>query len=86
MGPEDPRVLMEIVPLLIGLAMVAGLAMLAGSMGGDDPRTRSRWDTRFDREARELRRTDATGVLICRRCGASGSERSGVCPGCRAML
>lgn len=78
--------LMEIVPLLIGLAMLAALAMLAGSMGRDDPRTRARWDTRFDREARQLRRTDATGVLTCRRCGSSGSERSGVCPKCRAML
>lgn len=79
--------LTEVVPLLIGLAMLGGLAMLAGSMGGrEDQRTRSRWDTRFDREARELRRTDATGVLTCRRCGSSGSERSGVCPRCRAML
>ncbi|MGH2377987.1 MAG: hypothetical protein ACRDGT_05870 [Candidatus Limnocylindria bacterium] len=76
----------EIVPLLIGVAMLAGLAMLAGRVGGEDPRTRSRWDSRFDREARELRRTDATGVLTCRRCGASGSERAGVCPSCRAML
>lgn len=78
--------LMEAVPLIIGLAMLVGLAMLAGSMTREDPRTRARWDARFDREARELRRTDATGVLTCRKCGASGSERSGVCPRCRAML
>jgi hypothetical protein len=78
--------LMEIVPLVIGLAMLAGLGMLAGSLGRDDPRTRARWDTRFDREARMLRRTDATGVLTCRRCGASGSEKAGYCPSCRAML
>ena len=79
--------LTEVVPLLIGLAMLGGLAMLAGSMGGrEDHRTRSRWDTRFDYEARELRRTDATGVLTCRKCGSSGSERSGVCPSCKAML
>lgn len=76
----------DVVPLLIGLAMLAGLALLAGSMGRDDLRTRSRWDRRFDREAREVRRTDATGVLTCRKCGSSGSERSGVCPRCKAML
>lgn len=80
--------LTEIVPLFIGLAMLGGLAMLAGSIGGgrEDIRTRRRWDTRFDYEARELRRTDATGVLTCRKCGSSGSERSGYCPSCRAML
>ena len=30
--------------------------------------------------------TDATGVLMCRRCGASGSERAGHCPSCGAVL
>ena len=30
--------------------------------------------------------TDATGVLMCRRCGASASERSGRCPSCGAGL
>lgn len=79
--------LTDVVPLVIGLAMLGGLAMLAGSIGGrDDLRTRSRWESRFDHEARELRRTDATGVLTCRKCGSSGSERSGVCPKCRSML
>jgi rubrerythrin len=79
-------VLIEVIPLLIGLLMLGGLAVLAGSIGRDDIRSRSRWDARFDHEARELRHTDATGVLTCRRCGTSGSERSGVCPRCGAML
>lgn len=78
--------LTEAIPLVIGLLMLGGLAMLGGSIGRDEPRTRARWEARFDREARELRHTDATGVLTCRRCGASGSERSGVCPRCGAML
>jgi hypothetical protein len=70
----------------LGLLMLGGLLFLAGSMSHDDPRLRRSWDARFDREARELRPTDATGVLRCRRCGSSGSERSGVCPSCRAAL
>ncbi|OGO73364.1 MAG: hypothetical protein A3G84_00535 [Chloroflexi bacterium RIFCSPLOWO2_12_FULL_71_12] len=78
--------LLEVIPLVIGLLMLGGLAMIAGSMTRDDPRTRARWDSRFDREARELRHTDATGVLTCRRCGSSGSERAGVCPRCGAAL
>jgi ribosomal protein L40E len=78
--------LTDIVPLFIGLAMLFGLVMLAGKISRDDPRTRARWDAKFDREARELRRTDATGALICRKCGASGSERAGACPRCGAGL
>lgn len=77
---------MDILMLAIGVVMLGGLAMLAGSMSREDPRTRARWDPRFDHEARDLRRTDATGVLMCRRCGTSGSERAGVCPKCGATL
>jgi hypothetical protein len=72
--------------VLIGLVMLGGLLLLGGSLSRDDPRLRRRWDTRFDHEAHELRRTDATGVLRCRKCGASGSERSGVCPRCGSVL
>jgi hypothetical protein len=70
----------------LGLVMLGGLLFLTGSMSRDDPRLRRSWDARFDREAHDLRRTDATGVLRCRRCGASGSERGGVCPSCGAAL
>jgi hypothetical protein len=72
--------------VLLGVAMLGALVLLAGSVSRDDARLRSRWDARFDREAHELRRSDATGVLRCRRCGASGSEKSGVCQRCKAAL
>ena len=72
--------------LAIGIVMLAGLLFLSGSLSRDDPRLRRRWDSRFDQEAHALRRTDATGVLRCRRCGSSGSERSGVCPACGSAL
>lgn len=71
---------------VIGIAMLGALFALAGTVGREDLRLRRSWDARFDQEARSLRRTDATGVLRCRRCGASGSERSGVCPKCGAAL
>jgi rubrerythrin len=77
---------MDAVLVLVGLLMLLGLFFLAGSAGREDMRMRSRWDRAFDREARELRRTDATGVLRCRSCGASGSEKGGVCPKCGAAL
>lgn len=66
---------------------VAGLALLAG--GGrsrDDLRSRRRWDAAFEHEMRRTRHTDATGMLMCRACGASASERAGRCPACGAVL
>jgi rubrerythrin len=79
---------MDALLVLVGAAMLAAMFLIAGSIGSgrDDPRMRSRWDAKFERESRELRRTDATGVLRCRRCGASGSEKAGICPSCRAVL
>ena len=43
--------LLEVIPLVIGLLMLGGLAMIAGSMTRDDSRTRARWDSRFDPHA-----------------------------------
>lgn len=66
---------------------VAVLGMLAG--GGsrrEDIRARRRWDSAFEQESRRISQTDATGMLMCRSCGASASERAGRCPRCSAML
>lgn len=70
--------------LLAGIAFV-GL-LLAGARTREDTRMRRRWDAVFDQEIRRVSRTDATGVLRCRSCGASASERAGRCPSCRAVL
>jgi rubrerythrin len=70
--------------LVIGVAV---LGMLAG--GGsrrDDVRARRRWDAAFEHESRRTTHTDATGMLLCRSCGTSTSERAGRCPRCGAML
>ena len=70
--------------------LLAGIAVLALLIGGgrsrDDLRARRRWDAAFDHESRKLSRTDATGMLMCRSCGASASESAGRCPSCGATL
>ena len=60
--------------------------MSGGGRSATETRMKRRWDSSFDAEIRRVQRSDATGVLRCRRCGASGSERSGRCPGCTAVL
>lgn len=70
--------------VIAGLAMLIGLLFIAGPAGREDVRMRSRWESAFERESRELRRTDATGAHRCRSCGASGSEKAGACPACGA--
>jgi hypothetical protein len=71
--------------LLLGGIAVLGL-LLGGGRTREDIRSRRRWDAAFDHESRSLSRTDATGMLRCRSCGASGSERAGRCPSCGAVL
>ena len=70
--------------LLIGIAVLGTLATRGG--GRQDLRARRRWDSAFDQESRRMSRTDATGQLLCRSCGASASERAGRCPSCGARL
>jgi rubrerythrin len=77
----------EIAGVAILLLLIAGFGMLAGgSRSANELRMRRRWESSFDSEIRQVRPSDATGVLRCRRCGASGSERAGRCPSCGAML
>ena len=78
----------DLVWSLLLLAAIALLGMLLGGGGTrrEDLRARRRWDAAFDYESRRMSRTDATGVLRCRACGASASERAGRCPSCGAAL
>ncbi len=71
--------------LLLGAIAILGIALGRGG-GREDLRARRRRDDAFDHESRKLRRTDATGVLRCRSCGANASERAGRCPSCGATL
>jgi rubrerythrin len=77
----------EIAGLVILLLLLAGFAMLSGGgRSASELRARRRWESSFESEIRRIKPTDATGVLRCRRCGASGSERAGRCPSCGAIL
>lgn len=73
--------------LVILVLLIAAFGMFAG--GGrsvSEQRMSRRWESSFDAEIRQTRPSDATGVLRCRHCGASGSERAGRCPSCGALL
>ena len=70
--------------LVVGVAVLGTLA--GGGRGREDFRARRRFDAAFEQESRRTTRTDATGMLLCRSCGASGSERAGRCPRCGATL
>ncbi len=77
----DPLLLIFIVVGLVGFGLVA-----SARRRPDDLRSRRRWESGFYAESHREVRTDATGVLMCRQCGASGSERAGRCPSCGAIL
>ena len=77
----------DIVGIVILVLLIVGFGMLAGgTRSANELRMRRRWESSFDSELRRVRPSDATGVLRCRRCGASGSERAGRCPSCGALL
>jgi hypothetical protein len=78
---------MDLLVLFFILVGLAGFGALAGAgRNRDDVRVRRRWETSFYAESHKQVHTDATGVLMCRRCGASASERAGRCPSCGAAL
>ena len=70
--------------LVVGVAVLGTLA--GGGRGREEFRARRRFDAAWEQESRRTTHTDATGMLLCRSCGASGSERAGRCPRCGAML
>jgi ribosomal protein L40E len=77
----DPLMVILIVVGLLGFGFVAG-----AGRPRDELRNRRRWESAFYAESHREVHTDATGVLMCRKCGASASERAGRCPSCGAGL
>lgn len=78
---------MDVLWFVLIIAIVAGFGMLAGpGRGRDDARMRRRWESAFHAEIHKQTNTDATGMLLCRACGASAFERAGRCPSCGAVL
>lgn len=77
----------ELFGIVILVLLIAGFTVLSGGgRSASELRMRRRWEANFESEMRQIRPTDATGVLMCRRCGASASERAGRCPSCGAVL
>lgn len=78
---------MDLLWFVLMVALVGAFGILVGAgRGRDDGRFRRRWESAIHAETHRQTHTDATGVLMCRRCGASGSERAGRCPACGAVL
>ena len=77
----DPLILLFIFVGLLGFGLLAG-----AGRPRDELRNRRRWESTFYAESHKEVQTDATGVLMCRQCGALGSERAGRCPSCGAGL
>ena len=77
----DPLMFILIAVGLLGFGLVAG-----AGRPRDELRNRRRWESAVYAESHREVHTDATGVLMCRKCGASASERAGRCPSCGAGL
>ena len=78
---------MEPLPVLFILVGLIGFGLVAGAgRPRDELRNSRRWESTFYVESHREVHTDATGVLMCRKCGGSASERAGRCPSCGASL
>jgi rubrerythrin len=78
---------MDLLMLFFIAAGMIGFGLLAGAARPrDEMRNRGRWESTFHAESHKEVHTDATGVVMCRRCGASASEVLGRCPSCGAGL
>jgi len=74
------------VGLLVLLIVFGSLALFAGSGRARKDLLRRQGDSRIDATLYRTTPTDATGMVLCRRCGAEGSERAGRCARCGAAL
>ena len=77
---------MDGVGLFLLLLVFGSLALFTGTSRARSEFLRRQGDAGIDAALYRTTPTDATGVLMCRRCGAEGSERAGVCRRCGAAL
>jgi len=75
------------VGLFLLLIFFGTLALLSsGGRSRADLIARRHSDARVEATLYRTIRTDATGMLMCRRCGAESPEQSGSCRRCGATL
>jgi ribosomal protein L40E len=74
------------VGLFVLLLVFGSLAMFTGTSRARRELLRRQGESQLNAALHHTTQTDATGVLTCRRCGAEGSERAGVCRRCGAAL
>lgn len=78
---------MDGVGLFLLLVFFGMLALLnSGGRSRADLIGRRQSDARIEASLHRTVRTDATGMLRCRRCGADGPEQAGTCRRCGATL
>ena len=77
---------MDGVGLLVLLLVFGSLALFGGTGRARHDLLRRQGDARIDAALYHTRQTDATGMLMCRRCGTESPERAGACPRCGAAL
>ena len=77
---------MDGVGLFVLLLVFGSLALFGGTGRARNELLRRQGDARIDADLYRATQTDATGVVLCRRCGTEGSERSGTCRRCGAAL
>jgi ribosomal protein L40E len=74
------------VGLFVLLLVFGTLALFTGTGRARNELLRRQGEARIDAALYRTTQTDATGMVVCRRCGAEGSERAGTCRRCGASL
>ncbi len=77
---------MDGVSLLLLIVFFGMLAVISGTGRSRRDSLQRQSDARVNASLYKTTHTDATGMLMCRRCGAESPERAGTCPRCGASL
>lgn len=73
--------------ILLFILFFGLVAILSGTgRARQDLLMRRQSDARVNESLYRITHTDATGMLMCRRCGAESPETAGACPRCGASL
>jgi ribosomal protein L40E len=74
------------VGVFVLLLVFGALALFTGTGRARNEILRRQGEAHVDAALYRTSQTDVTGIVMCRRCGAEGSERAGACRRCGAAL